>query len=64
MATVESSDEEFEGFTPSDIEEYKIDEIGSDISLSPVSTPPSSDSESDSDDSEQVNWIRELGPAS
>jgi len=46
-----SSDQsDFEGFTASDIEDVNLDDEGSDIDVSPVSTPASSDSESDIDD--------------
>jgi hypothetical protein len=39
----------FEGFEAEDIEGTEIPDAGSDISVSPVSTPPTSDDESDFD---------------
>ena len=51
------NESEFEGFTAEDIEGTEIPDAGSDISVSPVSTPPTSDNESDFD---EVTWSRNL----
>jgi hypothetical protein len=52
------NESEFEGFTAEDIEGTEIPDAGSDISVSPVSTPPTSDNESDSDED---TWSRNSG---
>ena len=51
------NESEFEGFTAEDIEGTEIPDAGSDISVSPVSTPPTSDYESDFDEN---TWSRNL----
>jgi hypothetical protein len=51
------NESEFEGFTAEDIEGTEIPDAGSDISVSPVSTPPTSDNESDFDED---TWSRNL----
>ena len=51
------NESEFEGITPEDIEGTEIPDAGSDISVSPVSTPPTSDDGSDFDED---TWSRNL----
>ena len=51
------NESEFEGYTPENIEGTEIPDAGSDISVSPVSTPPTSDDESDFDED---TWSRNL----
>lgn len=67
MASFESDESDFEGFTSNDIEDFDDNgsEIGSDISISPVSTPESSDaeiSEDESDDEVEIpqQWTENL----
>ena len=54
------SEGEFEGFDAADIEDSEIPEVGSDISVSPVSTPPTSDDESDENEEINATWNRNL----
>ena len=53
----DDDDSEFEGFSPSDIDETETRSIGSDISISEVDTDPSDD-----DNPDQINqtWSRNL----
>lgn len=67
MASTDSEESDFEGFTASDLEEYDDNrsEIGSDISVSPCSSPDVSeaelsDSESDDDDPHNEEWTGNL----